>query len=87
MKKKERKHHSKTLQRAEEFFKKLKKDLKTLKRYWYNIIENIDYKGIKEIENWFNKINEEDHYEPIKTKHAFDDNYIVYESRGDKDNN
>ena len=51
------------------------------------MIEDIDYKGIKEIENLFNKINEEDYCEPIKTKHAFDDNYIVYESRGDKDNN
>ena len=51
------------------------------------MIEDIDYKGIKEIENLFNKINEEDYCEPIKSKHAFDDNYIVYESRGDKDNN
>ena len=26
-------------------------------------------------------------YEPIKTKHALDDDYVEYESRGDKDNN
>ena len=39
---------------------------------------------MKEIEYLFDKINEEDYYEPIKTKHAFDDNYIEYESRGDK---
>ena len=33
-----------------------------------------------------NKINE-DYYKPIKTKDAFNDNYIEYESRGDKDKN
>ena len=39
------------------------------------------------MENLFNKISEEDCYMPIKTKHAFDDDHIEYESRGDKDNN
>ena len=67
--------------------KDLKENLNKLKRHRYNIIDNIDYKGIREIENLFNKINEEDYYEPIKTKFAFDDDYIEYESRGDKDNN
>ena len=27
------------------------------------------------------------YYKPIKTKSAFDDNYIEYESKGDKDRN
>ena len=67
--------------------KDLKENLNKLKRHRYNIIDNIDYKGIREIENLFNKINEEDYYEPIKTKLAFDDDYIEYESRRDKDNN
>ena len=79
----EEKDHKKT----GEYLKKLKEDLNKLKRHRYNIIDNIDYKGIKEIENLFNKINEEDYYEPIKTKHAFDDDYIEYESRGDKNSN
>ena len=65
----------------------LKEDLNKLKRYRYNIIDDIDYKGLRQIENLFNKINEEDCYELIKTKHAFDDDYIEYESRGDKDDN
>ena len=47
----------------------------------------MEYKRIKEIEYLFNKINDEDYYEPIKTKHAFDHDYMEYESRGDKDNN
>ena len=85
--KQEKKRYTKKLQKAEEFLKKLKEDLNKLKRHQYNIIEDIDYKGIKEIENLFNKINEEDYYEPIKTKHTFDDDYIEYESRGDEDKN
>ena len=32
----------------------------------------------------FDEINE-DYYKPIKTKHAFNSNYVEYESRGDKD--
>ena len=38
------------------------------------------------IENLFKKIDE-DYYKPIKTKGAFNNNYIEYESRGDKDKN
>ena len=83
--KQEKKRYTKKLQKAEEFLKKLKEDLNKLKRHQYNIIEDIDYKGIKEIENLFNKINEEDYYEPIKISGDFNDNYMEYESRGDKD--
>ena len=36
------------------------------------------------MENLFNEINE-DYYKSIKTKGAFNNNYIEYESRGDKD--
>ena len=35
----------------------------------------------------FGEFNDEDYYEPIKTKDAFNNNYIEYESRGDKDKN
>ena len=83
----EKKHYTKKLQKAEEFLKDLKENLNKLKRYRYNIVDNIDYKGIREIENLFNEINGEDYYEPIKSNHAFDDDYIEYESRRDKDNN
>ena len=34
----------------------------------------------------FDKINE-DYYKPVKTNGAFNDNYIEYKSRGDKDKN
>ena len=48
--------------------------------------DDLDYEGIRDIENLFDEINE-DYYKPVKTKIAFNDNYIEYESRGDKDKN
>ena len=36
--------------------------------------------------NLFDEIDE-DYYKPIKTKGAFNGNYIEYESKGDKDKN
>ena len=55
-----------------------------MERHQYNDNEDQDYKGIRQIENLFNKINEEDYYKPIKTEDS-NDNYIEYESRGDED--
>ena len=45
--------------------------------------DDLDYKGIRDIENLFGEVNE-DYYKPIKTEGAFNGNYIEYESRGDK---
>ena len=75
------------LENIEEYFKKLKDDLSKLKRHRHNIIYNTEHKGIEKIKYLFNNINEENHYQPITIKHAFDDNFIKYESRGDKYNN
>ena len=46
--------------------------------------DDLDYEGIRDIENLFDEINE-DYYKQVKTKIAFNDNYIEYESRGEKD--
>ena len=67
----------KVLKKIIRFLKKLKKDLEKLQKYQYNITDGLDY--------LFNKINEEDYYEPAEIKSAFDGSYILYESRGDKD--
>ena len=75
------------LERISEYFNKLNNDLSKLKRHRHNIIHDTEYKGIEEIKYLFNNINEEDYYESIKIKHAFDDNHIEYESRGNKYNN
>ena len=46
----------------------------------------IEYKGIREVQDLFNQ-TDEDYYKPIKTTSVFDNknNYIKYESKGDKD--
>ena len=81
--KQEKKRYPKNLKRVEEYFKKLKEDLNKLEKYQYN--EDLGYKGIRQIENLFDKIDEEDYYKPIKTFGGFDNEYMEYESRGDKD--
>ena len=69
------------------FLKKLEeKDFNRLEKHHYRNNDDLDYKGIRQIENLFNEIDE-DYYKLIKTKGAFNNNYIEYESRGDKDKN
>ena len=58
------------------YFKKLNNDLQKLNKYQDNITHGLDY-----------IFNEEDYYKPTVVKSAFDGNYVLYESRGDKDAN
>ena len=53
----------------------------------YYDYDDIEYKGIRDVENLFNQSTDEDYYKPIKTKSAFNGNYIEYQSKGDKDKN
>ena len=56
------------------YIKKLNNDLKKLQKYQGNMTYGLDY-----------LFNEEDYYKPTEVKSAFDGNYVLYESRGDKD--
>ena len=56
------------LKNISKYLNKLKKDLKKLQKYQYNITYGLDY--------LFNELNEEDYYEPKEIKNAFDGNYI-----------
>ena len=56
------------------YLKKLNNDLKKLNKYQDNITYGLDY-----------LFNEEDYYKPAGAKSTFGGNYILYESRGDKD--
>ena len=55
--------------------------------------DDTEYRGIRDIENVFNGNlfdeieTDEDYYKPTKTKSAFNDTYIEYENKGDKDKN
>ena len=73
----------------EEIYDHLVKVVKTLnkkEKYKYHDYDDIDYYGIKDIENLFDNVDD-DYYKPILIKSSFKDNYKYYESRGDKDKN
>ena len=54
-------------------------------KYRYHDRDDLDYHGIRDIENVFDNIDDDDYYKPILVKSSFDENYKCYESRGDKD--
>ena len=55
-------------------------------KYRYHDHDDLDYRGIRDIENVFDNIDDDDdYYKPILVKSSFDENYKYYESRGDKD--
>ena len=64
------------LNNIDRYLKNLKKDLEKLQKY--SITYGLDY--------LFNELDEVDYYEPKEVKSAFDGSYILYESKGDKDN-
>ena len=49
----------------------------------YYDYDDIEYKGIRDVENLFNLSTDEDYYKLIRTNSAFNSNYIEYESKGD----
>ena len=58
--------------------------LKKKEKYKYHDHDDLDYHGIRDIENVFDADND-DYYKPILVKSSFKENYKYYESRGDKD--
>ena len=71
----------------------LEKTLSSLKKYYD--YDDTEYRGIREIENFFNNLFnrvalnkiDKDYYKPMKTKRAFKNNYIKYASKGEKNKN
>ena len=54
-------------------------------KYRYHDRDDLDYPGIRDIENVFHNIDDNDYCKPILVKNSFDENYKYYESRGGKD--
>ena len=63
----------------------IRKSISRLKKY--HDYDDAKYKGIRDVGNLFNQSTDENYYKTIKTKSAFNGNYIKYESSGDKDKN
>ena len=62
------------------------KNLDKKEKHQYYDRDDLDYYGIKDIENLFdNDDNDDDYYKPILIKSSFKNNYKYYESGGDKD--
>ena len=67
-------------EKNEQYLKQLKENLNKSKKYYD--YDDRDYKGIRDIENLFGEVHEEDYYKPVKTKSAFHGNYTEYGSEG-----
>ena len=53
----------------------------------YYEYDDIEYKGIRNIKDFFDLSIDEDYHKPIITKDAFNGNHIQYESKEDKEKN
>ena len=51
----------------------------------YYDYDDTEYKGIRDVKDLFHLSIDEDQYKPIITNVAFNNNYIQYESKGNKD--
>ena len=70
-------------------FVELVRTLDKKREYKYHDRDNLDYHGIRDVENLFDNVNDvnddDDDYKPILGKSSFKNNYKYHESRGDKD--
>ena len=57
---------------------------KILKLEKYHDHDDYGYRGIKNIKDLFKLSFDKDYYKPILVKTGYDNNYVQYESRGDK---
>ena len=53
--------------------------------YQYHDRDDLDYYGIRDIENLFDDDDDNDYYKPILVESSFKNNYKYYENRGDQD--
>ena len=66
---------------------KLVRTLDKKEKYQHQDRDDLDYYGIKDIENLFDSVDIDDYYKPILIKSSFKNNYKIYESKGDKNKN
>ena len=57
---------------------------KILKLDKYHDHDDYEYKGIKNIKDLFKLSIDKDHYKPVLVKSGYNNNYVQYESKGDK---
>ena len=50
----------------------------------YHDYDDFEYKGIKDIKDLFKLSIDKDHYKLVLVKSGYNNNYVQYESKGDK---
>ena len=78
------------MKEIEENLFELEKSLSNFKKYHPQ--DDFEHKNLRDLENLFKEILfnqsiDEDYYKPIRTKSTFNDTYIEYESKEDKNKN
>ena len=63
-------------------FNELEKKLLELEKYRNH--DDYEYKRIKDIKDLFELSVDEDHYKPILVESGYNNNYVEYESKGDR---
>ena len=64
---------------------KLVRTLDKKEKFKYHDRNDLDYHGLRDIENLFDSVNDIDYFKPMLVKSSFKENYKYYEIRGDKD--
>ena len=62
--------------------KKIKKNLYQIELYYHD--DDFEYRGIKNVKDLFKLSIDKDYYKPTLVKSGYNNNYIRYESKGDK---
>ena len=68
--------------KTKKYLDKLEERIYKLNKYYD--YDDVKYRGIRDIKDLFDLSIGEDYYKPIKVNSAFNNNYIQYESKGDK---
>ena len=69
--------------KTKKYLLNLEEKLSRLRKYYD--YDDPEYEGIKDVKDLFDLPMDEDYYKPIIVNGAFSNNYIQYESRGNKD--
>ena len=78
-------HNENLSEENEEYLRKLVRILNDKEKYSPYDRDDFDYYGIRDIENLFDEVSEEDYYKLLLVKSSFKGNYNYYESREDKE--
>ena len=68
--------------KTNKYLDKLKKKILKLEKYHHH--DDYEYRGLKNIKDLFKLSIDKDYYKPILVKSGYNNNYIQYESKGDK---